>query len=559
MTQRKETFEYSASDSHLVFPIDYSQKELCERIGGIQPRAVKGKILAHPFFKDILKQLRYTNDSVGSLVIPIPLEAAPLLECFYTTARKRSKYRTILRHPANTKSELMSSFVKDLCESLKDKLSPTTPDSQDALTTYCRRKVFQNRTVQMELMNMLRTKELEARIRTIADLSEKLPATVQVQVLQDCLIRLDRVILDLKNVPPDDSSAAQPTSDCELPRQLLNSLLEARNASKLNDASKYVRYSIKDIPIIDEGKSYFMSEIFNDVLRKNRSLLDPARNAYLTDLTKDIDAGNGGRPPEFEEQYLRTDEYLKMVSLANNRDRLEQFILERCKRMCADVIAFCTYEDLLPDTKSAQPQQSYDVTLMDQLIKERMDHELSKVNRFIQYLCFSGALAFRVLQLMHHNPTAYNGAEWRQSDKIPSSSWGHIRDIASELNNILIPLGILDTSSFVFDGEFADPSGAATQLWKIAQASQQFFGCALPVLSAEELKQTIEFFNKILQNAAHDYSSIFVDLCAYKLMMIAFLGLLYHIAETTTNDLADYFAPLSELIQAHHQSKKNKT
>lgn len=42
-------------------------------------------------------------------------------------------------------------------------------------------------------------------------------------------------------------------------------------------------------------------------------------------------------------------------------------------------------------------------------------------------------------------------------------------------------------------------------------------------------------------------------------MMIAFLGLLYHIAETTTNDLADYFAPLSELIQAHHQSKKNKT
>lgn len=74
-----DSFRWHQSGSRKIFPIDYSYSEFSKMLG-LDYRTIKKYLLHNQMFKKALSEL-FLDDRDNAL--PIPLEAVPLLSCFY--------------------------------------------------------------------------------------------------------------------------------------------------------------------------------------------------------------------------------------------------------------------------------------------------------------------------------------------------------------------------------------------------------------------------------------------------------------------------------------------
>lgn len=202
--QSEKIFQWKDPRPDLIFPIDYTSKEI-QREFGIEPRAFRDQVLRNALFMNILQELFPPNDKEDSrsekgTMPPIPLEAVPFLKCFYQLAKQAEKeyHLDFFINSPNLTDDLQP-FWLDLCKSLYDQTAPTGESKTQDFHAFCRHIFFQNDKFTSSLLYTLWEATIQPRCNDIIKLAKHVSLQEQVSALKICLMNLDSLCLTLQS------------------------------------------------------------------------------------------------------------------------------------------------------------------------------------------------------------------------------------------------------------------------------------------------------------------------------------------------------------------------
>lgn len=549
-----DTFRYPCNDSPKLFPIDYTQKELSDCFTYKKdPGTIRNNVLEHPFFCLTLKQLRFNPECLHQeSIIPVPLEAVPLLKCFYTVAREDKTYTNeILKNQAQTQrsadgaGEIRDSFARDLCLLLCQEVAPKGSYADPDDNAYYRHAVFQNRPFRKVLIGDLFLKELTPRVIAIQELAKKLDnldVDIQMAMLQNCLLSLDYAILNLKKLSSTISQEEESVLDEEIPSQLLEQLLQSRKQSLVPPGTNhYAEYYVPNSKLSD---NIFLKNVFEAKPPLDEDTLLQARKAYLSDLSKRVEI------TEFERKYFDLQEYLRNTSFDNTK---RESILQQCKDSCKNLIRLCTIG--LPPSDDYPPQENYNATFIDQLVQSSMSNHFYSFKDLIQLIVFDAGVYFRFPDEIKHSGS-FGITEFWKAIGI-SNSFTHVKSFTNCLQSLWLSLN--NTNNPIFDPQtcrFIDLPGFANQLWQEYQTVLQFF----PELSTldfseNEIQQELALCDEILAHPELECAPPLITRAEYKLLVLLFFSHLRKRILSTVEQIIDYTKPLHEMITDYHPTK----
>ena len=526
MEQKKDTFLWRLSkdlyETSMVFPIDYTANESIAAFGQ-NSRGLRDGVLRHPFFKDTLQGLFRSGDRTvvpPTDMPPIPLEAVPLLECFYHLAKQAEPgyHKDVFlkqkegEGPEALSASIMERFEDDLYQELYQwLLSPRDKSSPD-LYAYCRHILFKKDPFRSAVFRSIWVKEISPRYDKLWDLVQQASAEQQIETLKDHLISLDRMILNLqsKEQPkaPSPEPCKEPASQQDsMPKQVLQDLLSVRNGYK-GEEDGLVSYrlpnlSLEDGTTLEEAFQCLGSRKGRPSAKRDR-LLPLARKAYLLNLSEQVKGDSA-----LEERYAALQKYLTFSSFQQTEEA-ETAIRESCIQYCQRVIAYCTYVPA-PGNKPAPhfAIHNYSGDLMGSLFQGYMNQAVSCFQDIIQlaaYYCAGQMTANRYY--VYEQALRLNAPELENKWIIPilPSESGinyYYHDAVSASTYIQRAWDFLyPKHTPLFDKKthrLLNADTVAADLWRDGTTAAKFFGKkAAPFSSEADVRKALDSYDRIV-------------------------------------------------------------
>lgn len=368
-----------------VFPIDYSQRSYAEYLG-TDPRQVKRYVIDHPFFRDILRGQFYQNQRDGKFpkrsnnaIISIPAESALFFQCFYELAVDKKYHAAFCSGKDHVSEQILAQFLRDLCQ----KISLRIEGDDKEENPYYRHVLYENEVFRQKLLPDLWAQELEPRIEKLKELSKNARTENQLEALMDCILCLDRNIINLmpasqdreigaksnnKNLRASNNVAFSPSKIGI--QNLLEDLLQREQAEPDDPTFPFAVYQIDDIVLAEEddlGHAHSLEgafyELSHHTTKPQTELEKFARKMYLKHL------GAKRHESNFEMKYLLAMKYLRVWTGVPEK-LLEDLVAERVKLYCTSHLdqCFITPPRTIPPIKEKYTDLHYIAQLVDSLI-----------------------------------------------------------------------------------------------------------------------------------------------------------------------------------------------
>ncbi|MEQ2455762.1 hypothetical protein [Flavonifractor hominis] len=356
-----DSFRWHQSGSRKIFPIDYSYSEFSKMLG-LDYRTIKKYLLHNQMFKKALSEL-FLDDRDNAL--PIPLEAVPLLSCFYRlifSPEFRDDFR--LNRPVHSENT-MDRFLHALCRELCERVAPPHDPSEEDENDFCRHKLFQDSTFGRLALENLWEDQVVPRYQRLQQLVKYESPENQVALISDLLFLLDDKINLLSSKKPSEREYPSSASSEQALVHMLQCLLAHRKPQR--DGNSSVPYYCVDNNFSDS--QFKMERAFHDLTSSktySHALLMQARRSYLSNLSsKSVVSG-------FEKEYLKLQSYLNPTFFPDTVE-LEGYILERCKQYWSPAIDFCNcFYSYNPNPKPGVSYHNYRSYLIDNLIARHL-------------------------------------------------------------------------------------------------------------------------------------------------------------------------------------------
>lgn len=376
-----------------VFPIDYSQRSFAEYLGR-DPRQVKRYLIDHPFFRGILQEQFCGNKDNGKFpnrsdnaIVSIPVESAVFFDCFYDLVTGEKYHAAFCSGQGNIPEKKLAQFTHDLCQKIRLKIE----DDSVKGNRYCRHALYENRTFRQEILSDLWEQELDRRSREIRELSKTATTEAQLRALMDCILCLDRNILNLRLA--GEEVAAPSGKDA-----IQSLLLDLMKREQKTGTSAFTSYLVDDIKLQSGNtdvkattlNAAFVALSCSPVDRNNahenlKTLKEIARQSYLEKLD------GKGEEPEFEKQYRLADQYLNVQNTGVRKEFLQRLVTERCKRYWISVLDQCriTPDCSMPSIGEEFSALKYAAQLADYLVSTALApcyYQYADAIRLVSYL-----------------------------------------------------------------------------------------------------------------------------------------------------------------------------
>lgn len=373
-----------------LLPIDYTNKEFAALIEATT-RDTKRVIFNNPWIRSVLYELIVSDTrkaippEIKQATPPLPLEAAVFLDCFYQLARNH-EYSEYFENPTLVAPKsTMNRFINDLCKKLYKMVGPNSEKFQTNISQFYLHTLFQN-TRFVDVMLGELWDEIEPRFQKMRVLAKTAPADLQMCVLENCLVFLDSNLLNLAicSQPAMTDQIQQQKEDLQ---QLLRDLLSYR--VKQDSTNIYAQYKI-DNDRLPDGST--MEQAFDELKRKseNKELKDAARDTFLASLKRKSEHRRKklrSDEIDIEGRYLGFTKYLSATSPDMDNEVLDEFITDCCKQQCRQLMKTLLYNPISALTE-AIPQSTYASNLIDRLVREYINQQLSKFGNIIQLFVF---------------------------------------------------------------------------------------------------------------------------------------------------------------------------
>lgn len=392
MDTGNDMFEVQQDESTLVFPIDFSMRELSD-VWEMDWRGIKDYLIGHPLLQKDLSalapgQAKDNRFHDKGKVFPLPVELEPFLKSFYKIS-KNASFRLPLRD-AKIPNDIMEQFLHQFCKDLVKELSVQSDNRDLDLKAFCRHVLFKNDFFNDEAIESLWENQFDRRVDQLRKLSKSLPFETQAQILQNCLLALDYNILLVEAERKQETTKERRQEESgQIIDLLLKDLLSARNESRNISG----QYELPNIPVPSSSDEERPVKDLNhafQLLRSNRNrkykdkngCIDPncllwrTRRCYVNYLA--VSTGE----PLFEKQYFELQDYLKLTGTVLDEGVLKRTIENRMIEECEPIIDYCCCTKKAADLK-ALPQ-----TLpMDRYVEVFRDYISKKVIQLqiIQY------------------------------------------------------------------------------------------------------------------------------------------------------------------------------
>lgn len=380
-TKQAETFIWIQDDSSKILPIDYSERELAEKLG-IGTRKVRSHLITNSPMKGTLENMimekdgekyhplpverkikRKKNNSggdtsetesviscKGAQKIPLPLEAIPFLEAYLKL--ETTTFQNVFQHGYEGREERISAFVQALCRELADIVLPgleadqnlaqkeetSTAEAKDIgefESEFMRHALFNNDTFNDVLFDDLWENEFQTRLDRMRERVRNLPSNERSSFLKNILITLDRYAISLP-VAGDTSPHMSLYNEADL-EKLFNDLLIERG-KVITGRGGLAMYKIRNSKFGKAGQEVSMQEAFQDLsrCRKRRNANDRnrVRIQYLRHL------GAATEPSPAEEKYMDLHKYLE--GFPKTKGSIEKAFFSSMKKWGQVKIDYCT-------------------------------------------------------------------------------------------------------------------------------------------------------------------------------------------------------------------------
>lgn len=400
-TENKERPQFVwACGNGPVFPIDYSQRSFAEYLGG-DPRLVKRYLVDHPFFQDILQKQFHGSQEEGrapdrpsNASASIPVESAAFFNCFYDLVTDEKYHATFCSRKKNIPKEKLEQFTHDLCQKIRLKIE----DDSIKGNQYYRHTLYKNRTFQQEILSDLWEQELDRRCQEIRELSKTATPEFQMGVLMDCILSLDRNILNLQIA----GKKASAPSGKDAIRSLLLSLIQR---AQRKGSSEFASYLLDDIELKGRNaneeettlKEAFIALSSPPSIKRNyseslKALRELVRQSYLEHLDDKI------KESQFEKQYRLADQYLSVRNNGTAQKLLQGLVTERCKQYWISVLKQCqiTPDCSMPAISEEFSSLKYIAQLADYLVSSALSScycQYADTIRVVSYLHMAAQVA----------------------------------------------------------------------------------------------------------------------------------------------------------------------
>lgn len=375
-----------------VFPIDYSQRSFAKYLG-TDPRLVKRYVINHPFFHEILQSQFCKNSSHGrfpnrsdNAVTSIPAESAVFFKCFYELAVSKKYHAALCSGKDIVSEQILPQFLHDLCQ----KIFLDIENDNEKENPYYRHVLFENEVFRKELLSDLWTQELEPRLEQLRELSKTARTENQLESLMDCILCLDRNIINLQIASQNNetdtenikaknrkvSNAVTSPSKYAI-QNLLENLIQRNRSEPQNPTSPFDTYIVDDIDLGDVDHFdhiHTLWDAFRDLshfkTKSQNELEDFVRKRYLEQL------GKNKPKSDFENKYMLAMKYLRVG--ANVSDSLlSALVEERVKLYCRSALdqCFITPSSTIPPIREEFTELHYIAQLVDHLV----DNSISPV------------------------------------------------------------------------------------------------------------------------------------------------------------------------------------
>lgn len=333
-----------------VFPIDYSQRSFAKYLNE-DPRLVNRYIIDHPFFHEILLQQfcknraneKFPNRSKNA-ILSIPAESAVFFKCFYELAISKKYHAALCSGTDAVPEKILTQFLHDLC--LEIFLHIECDDEKE--NPYYRHVLFKNEVFRRELLSDLWAQELEPRIEKIITLSKTASTEKQLESLMDCILCLDRNIINLQNAAQYKemenstvSNSTRTSSKTDI-QNLLEDLLQRNQTESMNSMSPFDTYWVDNI-VLKQAESFgddihTLQDAFYKLshfpTKPQKELENFARREYLEQLGKKVCKSS------FENQFMLALKYVRVGSDISI-SLLGELVEERVKLYCGAFLDQC--------------------------------------------------------------------------------------------------------------------------------------------------------------------------------------------------------------------------
>lgn len=355
-------FPWDCGNSMKVFPIDYTLGELTQVLSALlganqaetaaggaatakhskpifNEKKIRTFLQAEYFPSTLLYQLLTKDLSTlpdNRKTPPIPLEILYIIKCLFELSEEdayrrefqNASFSAHLPIPPYIIKEYLTRLCRQLCS------GPADTDRKNAApgVVFSRHIAFQNDTFKRVILEDLWVREITPRFNKLKELTRQVPLEYQIESLKDCLLTLDRNILNLSAAPR--VSDGDFSLDRNVIEQLMRQALSERKWTS-NKAGR-IRYMVDNYPV--SGST--MEDIFTGLqappgkAKVSAELLTQARDAYLSHLNQNVEAKTDEeslKSRKFENDYLDICDYLGLSELDVSGESLHTYILEKSK------------------------------------------------------------------------------------------------------------------------------------------------------------------------------------------------------------------------------------
>lgn len=375
MLERKDhegKFEWSyEGDPTRLFPIDYTQKEMTEKIGAA-PQTLKKYIWDSSIPGGTMRELLLSGEDVEipdelKKSSPLPLEAGTLLSEYGKLLLSDPAYKRTLTGIEQPSEAEEKKFVGELYQRLCDYIS----DEGDAAEkTFYRHILMANDDFAESVLADLWDKQLEMRVQRLKKFAKSASPEMQAIVLTACFRGLDTGAFQLRFGEKTEKEVKRPRESLE---KILKDLLSFREKKTREGSAQsvYAVYCVDNVPVNNTD----MKDAFYQLNRKEGGvdLLKAARDAYWNNL---ITKQNS---PPFEMVYPSLKRYLDDSAAKITKSNLRKMIRTYCVEYSKRIITQCTLVQL-PSAQQLPPGNQY----LSQFIMWAQDYLFNRYANYFQ-------------------------------------------------------------------------------------------------------------------------------------------------------------------------------
>lgn len=368
-----ELFVWSKRHRSRLFPIDPSYNDL-QQSWNMSTRDVSFLSKFPALRRRLLELLGPIEDHVDETP-PLPLETEPLLHYLRELLKDEKYHSDLMNGIDQADEESINQLVYDLCLKL-DTYIKTAPSNE---TTFLKRVLFTNPNFDQVVVDNLWETVIQNRLQQLRQLAKQVPFENQVDILRDCLLALDRSMINLSTAVSEESPETSQGS--EALQSLLDSLLVERKPC-LKETFR-TKYYLKN-SILENGQTLhdaftYLSRPSMDQPDRN-TILPLAQKHYLADLIDTIPKS------KFESSYLRLDQYLNSYTEKIDQAQLEQLIEKRFLQRCISQInGLISRDTTLPAFTPELQNLEYLAHLIDHLIDVKLDESFSRYGELFSW------------------------------------------------------------------------------------------------------------------------------------------------------------------------------